>query len=149
MANLEQWVSDRLHDILGLSDRYVAQFMIGLAQKSSAPQDFVERLQQTGTIDIDQRVTAFAQELYNKVQADDERRHFTPSMSRNFAHSANFFFIFSWSGSKETSSRKTLKSHWATGDWDGTEEQDIHSVGGQWQQWWGVQTRREREEEPR
>lgn len=67
MANLEQWVSDRLHDILGLSDRYVAQFMIGLAQKSCAPHDFVERLQQTGTIDIDQRVTAFAQELYNKV----------------------------------------------------------------------------------
>lgn len=69
MANLEQWVSDRLHDILGLSDRYVAQFMIGLAQKSSAPQDFVARLQQTGTIDIDQRVTAFALELYNKVHA--------------------------------------------------------------------------------
>lgn len=68
MANLEQWVSDMLHDILGLSDRYVAQFMIGLAQKSSAAQDFVDRLERTGTIDIDQRVTAFAQELYNKVQ---------------------------------------------------------------------------------
>uniref|UniRef100_A0AAR2LJC6 RNA helicase n=1 Tax=Pygocentrus nattereri TaxID=42514 RepID=A0AAR2LJC6_PYGNA len=67
MANLEQWVSDQLHDILGLSDRYVAQFMIGLVRKSSGPQDFVARLQQTGTIDIDQRVTAFAQELYNKV----------------------------------------------------------------------------------
>ncbi|XP_046718613.1 pre-mRNA-splicing factor ATP-dependent RNA helicase DHX16-like [Silurus meridionalis] len=67
MANLEQWVRDRLHEILGLSDKYVAQFMINLAQKSSAPEDFVARLQQTGTIDIDQRVTAFAQELYNKV----------------------------------------------------------------------------------
>ncbi|XP_076832606.1 pre-mRNA-splicing factor ATP-dependent RNA helicase DHX16 [Brachyhypopomus gauderio] len=67
MANLEQWVSDQLHDILGLSDRYVSQFMIGLAKKSSGPQDFVSRLQQTGTIDIDQRVSAFAQELYNKV----------------------------------------------------------------------------------
>uniref|UniRef100_A0A673NIU4 RNA helicase n=1 Tax=Sinocyclocheilus rhinocerous TaxID=307959 RepID=A0A673NIU4_9TELE len=67
MANLEQWVSDQLHDILGLSDRYVAQFMIGLVKKSSGPQDFVARLQQTGTIDIDQRITAFAHELYNKV----------------------------------------------------------------------------------
>lgn len=67
MANLEQWVSDQLHDILGLSDRYVAQFMIGLVRKSSGPQDFVARLQQTGTIDIDQRITAFAHELYNKV----------------------------------------------------------------------------------
>lgn len=68
MAGLEQWVSDRLHDILGLSDRYVAQFMIGLARKSSASQDFIARLKETGTIDIDQRVTAFAEELYNKVQ---------------------------------------------------------------------------------
>ncbi|XP_077064089.1 pre-mRNA-splicing factor ATP-dependent RNA helicase DHX16 [Siphateles boraxobius] len=67
MANLEQWVSDQLHDILGLSDRYVAQFMIGLVKKSSGPQDFVARLQQTGTIDIDQRITAFAHELYNKA----------------------------------------------------------------------------------
>lgn len=67
MASLEQWVSDQLHDILGLSDRYVAQYMIGLVLKSSGPQDFVTRLQQTGTIDIDQRITAFAHELYNKV----------------------------------------------------------------------------------
>ncbi|XP_056143087.1 pre-mRNA-splicing factor ATP-dependent RNA helicase DHX16 isoform X2 [Lampris incognitus] len=67
MANLEQWVNDRLHDILGLSDRYVAQFMIGIAQKSSGYQDFVTRLQQTGTIDIDQSVIAFAHELYDKV----------------------------------------------------------------------------------
>ncbi|XDV32020.1 hypothetical protein PO909_002924 [Leuciscus waleckii] len=67
MANLEQWVSDQLHDIMGLSDRYVAQFMIGLVKKSSGPQDFVARLQQTGTIDIDQRITAFAHELYNKA----------------------------------------------------------------------------------
>ncbi|KAK7156706.1 hypothetical protein R3I94_006673 [Phoxinus phoxinus] len=67
MANLEQWVSDQLHDLLGLSDRYVAQFMIGLVKKSSGPQDFVARLQQTGTIDIDQRITAFAHELYNKA----------------------------------------------------------------------------------
>lgn len=67
MANLEQWVSDQLHDILGLSDRYVAQYMIGLVKKSSGPQDFVTRLEQTGTIDIDQRITAFAHELYNKV----------------------------------------------------------------------------------
>ncbi|XP_077577302.1 pre-mRNA-splicing factor ATP-dependent RNA helicase DHX16 [Stigmatopora nigra] len=67
MANLEQWVNDRLHDILGLSDRYVAQFMIGTARKASSSQDFVARLQQTGTIDIDQSVTAFAHELFEKI----------------------------------------------------------------------------------
>lgn len=67
MANLEQWVNDRLHDILGLSERYVAQFMIGTARKAASPQDFVYRLQQTGTIDINQSVTAFAHELFDKV----------------------------------------------------------------------------------
>ncbi|KAM4601428.1 pre-mRNA-splicing factor ATP-dependent RNA helicase DHX16 isoform 2-T2 [Polymixia lowei] len=67
MANLEQWVNDRLHDILGLSDRHVAQFMIGTARKASGPQDFVARLRKTGTIDIDQSVIAFAQELYDKI----------------------------------------------------------------------------------
>lgn len=67
MANLEQWVNDRLHDILGLSDRYVSQFMIGTARKASSSQDLVSRLEQTGTIDIDQNVIAFAQELFDKV----------------------------------------------------------------------------------
>ncbi|XP_051262346.1 pre-mRNA-splicing factor ATP-dependent RNA helicase DHX16 [Dicentrarchus labrax] len=67
MANLEQWVNDRLHDILGLSDRYVSQFMIGTARKASSCQDFVARLEQTGTIDIDQSVIAFAQELFDKI----------------------------------------------------------------------------------
>uniref|UniRef100_A0A3P8U334 RNA helicase n=1 Tax=Amphiprion percula TaxID=161767 RepID=A0A3P8U334_AMPPE len=67
MANLEQWVNDRLHDILGLSDRYVSQFMIGTARKASSPEDFVTRLEQTGTIDIDQSVTAFAKELFDKI----------------------------------------------------------------------------------
>ncbi|KAG9345245.1 hypothetical protein JZ751_009791 [Albula glossodonta] len=67
MANLEQWVNDRLHDILGLSDKYVAQFMIGSARRSSGPQDFVSRLRETGTIDIDQRIIAFAEELYSKI----------------------------------------------------------------------------------
>ncbi|XP_068179262.1 pre-mRNA-splicing factor ATP-dependent RNA helicase DHX16 [Antennarius striatus] len=67
MANLEQWVNDRLHDILGLSDRYVSLFMIGTARKASSSQDFVDRLEQTGTIDINQSVISFAQELYEKI----------------------------------------------------------------------------------
>ncbi|XP_041649434.1 pre-mRNA-splicing factor ATP-dependent RNA helicase DHX16 [Cheilinus undulatus] len=67
MANLEQWVNDRLHDILGLSDRYVSQFMIGTARKASSAQDFVSRLEQTGTIDIDQSIISFAEELFEKI----------------------------------------------------------------------------------
>ena len=67
MADLDQWVKDRLHDILGLSDKHVAQFMIGTAKRSSGPEDFVSRLKKTGTIDIDQTVVSFAHELYGRV----------------------------------------------------------------------------------
>ncbi|XP_060937300.1 pre-mRNA-splicing factor ATP-dependent RNA helicase DHX16 [Limanda limanda] len=67
MANLEQWVNDRLHDILGLSDRYVSQFMIGTARKAMNAEDFVTRLEQTGTIDIEPNVIAFARELFDKI----------------------------------------------------------------------------------
>uniref|UniRef100_H3D255 RNA helicase n=1 Tax=Tetraodon nigroviridis TaxID=99883 RepID=H3D255_TETNG len=66
MAGLEQWVNDRLHDILGLSHKYVSQFMICTAQKASSSQDLVARLEQTGTV-IDQNVIDFAQELFDKV----------------------------------------------------------------------------------
>ncbi|XP_069054383.1 pre-mRNA-splicing factor ATP-dependent RNA helicase DHX16 isoform X2 [Lepisosteus oculatus] len=67
MAGLEQWVSDQLHGLLGLSDRYVAQFLIGTAKRSASAQDFLSRLRETGTIDVDQRVASFAAELYAKV----------------------------------------------------------------------------------
>ncbi|XP_028326650.1 pre-mRNA-splicing factor ATP-dependent RNA helicase DHX16 [Gouania willdenowi] len=67
MAGLDQWVNDRLHDILGLSDRYVSQFMIGLARKAGSADDFVSRLESTGTIDIDPSVLSFAKELYDKI----------------------------------------------------------------------------------
>lgn len=67
MADLERWVNDRLYDILGLSDRYLPLFMIGTAKKSLSPQDFVSRLEQTGAIDINQKVIAFAEELFDKV----------------------------------------------------------------------------------
>lgn len=60
-------MNDRLHDILGLSHKYVSQFMICTAQKASSAQDLVSRLEQTGTIDIDQSVIDFAQELFDKV----------------------------------------------------------------------------------
>ncbi|KAL4646823.1 putative pre-mRNA-splicing factor ATP-dependent RNA helicase DHX16 [Arapaima gigas] len=82
MANLEQWVSDRLHDILGLSDKYVAQFMIGSARRSSGPQDFLSRLQETGTIDIDARVATFAQELFEKIPRKKEEQRPTRVMER-------------------------------------------------------------------
>ncbi|XP_072405879.1 pre-mRNA-splicing factor ATP-dependent RNA helicase DHX16 [Chiloscyllium punctatum] len=67
MGSLEKWVNDELHQLLGLSDKYVAQFLIGTAQRSDSVADFIRRLEDTGTIDITQGVRRFADELWTKI----------------------------------------------------------------------------------
>uniref|UniRef100_A0A4W3GGH1 Activating signal cointegrator 1 complex subunit 3 n=1 Tax=Callorhinchus milii TaxID=7868 RepID=A0A4W3GGH1_CALMI len=67
MAGLEQWVNTQLHDVLGLSDKYVGQFLIGTARRSHSPTDFIQRLHNTATIAITPSVSAFAQQLWAKV----------------------------------------------------------------------------------
>ena len=65
--SLEVWVSDKLYDILGLSDKYVPQFLISLASKSSSPSDLVEKIRKTDTIEVEDKIIAFAQELWDRV----------------------------------------------------------------------------------
>ncbi|XP_048376075.2 pre-mRNA-splicing factor ATP-dependent RNA helicase DHX16 isoform X1 [Stegostoma tigrinum] len=67
MTSLEKWVNDQLHQLLGLSDKYVAQFLIGTAQRSESVANFIRRLEETGTIDITQGVRRFADELWAKI----------------------------------------------------------------------------------
>ncbi|XP_078073607.1 pre-mRNA-splicing factor ATP-dependent RNA helicase DHX16-like [Mustelus asterias] len=67
MGSLEKWVNDQLHQLLGLSDKYVAQFLIGTARRSSSAPDFIRRLEETGTIDITQEVRQFSSELWMKI----------------------------------------------------------------------------------
>jgi len=66
-AVTQQWVSDRLHQILGLSDKYIAQFLVGLAKKANSVPEFYSRLEDTGTIKLNDEVRQFASELWNKV----------------------------------------------------------------------------------
>ena len=44
MSELVDWVSDSLHDILGLSDTYTAEFLVGLAKKCSSSEAFLKKL---------------------------------------------------------------------------------------------------------
>lgn len=67
MAHVETWVSDRLHDILGMSDKHIAKYMVGLAQKSTTKQDLIEKLKNTGTVDVDESMVSFLNELHEKV----------------------------------------------------------------------------------
>nr|XP_022327385.1 putative pre-mRNA-splicing factor ATP-dependent RNA helicase DHX16 [Crassostrea virginica] len=68
MASLiETWVNDKLHDILGISDKFISQFLLGLAKKATDPDDFVNKIRETGTVDIDTNMLNFAHELWNKL----------------------------------------------------------------------------------
>lgn len=64
---VETWVNDKLHDILGISDKYITLFLIELAIKSTSTEDFLYKLRETGTIDVGTDVVKFAKELWNKV----------------------------------------------------------------------------------
>jgi len=64
---LARYVGDRLHDLLGISDKYVAEYLIGLAGKSSSAAGFIDQLRDTDTVTVDDAMIAFAQELWSKV----------------------------------------------------------------------------------
>ena len=66
-AGLERWVQDELHSLLGLSERHVAQFLIGTAQRCASAEEFVQRLRDTDTLDLSGPARDFALRLWNKV----------------------------------------------------------------------------------
>ncbi|XP_069799913.1 pre-mRNA-splicing factor ATP-dependent RNA helicase DHX16 [Dendropsophus ebraccatus] len=67
MDAIEAWVKERLHDVLGMSDRHVAQFLVGTARRSSSAADFLSRLNDTGAVDITDKVRSFTEELWGKL----------------------------------------------------------------------------------
>uniref|UniRef100_A0A0B7BCM1 PWI domain-containing protein n=1 Tax=Arion vulgaris TaxID=1028688 RepID=A0A0B7BCM1_9EUPU len=73
-SGVEMWVNDKLYDILGISDKYIAQYFMGLASKSESPDEFIHLLKETGTVDVDDNLSVFASELFNKVPHKQERK---------------------------------------------------------------------------
>lgn len=67
-AGLERWVQDELHSVLGLSERHVAQFLIGTAQRCASAEEFVQRLRDTDTLDVSGPARDFALRLWTKVR---------------------------------------------------------------------------------
>ena len=61
------WVSDELHDILGLSDRYTAEYLVGLARKAPSTDTFIKQLEKTGAISVNEAVTEFSHKLWQRV----------------------------------------------------------------------------------
>ncbi|XP_067386232.1 pre-mRNA-splicing factor ATP-dependent RNA helicase DHX16 isoform X1 [Emydura macquarii macquarii] len=77
MAALERWVSGELHALLGLSERHVVGFLLGLARRSRSPDELLSRLEETETLRVSEpAVRAFALRLWEQIprQAPQERR---------------------------------------------------------------------------
>nr|XP_033771274.1 pre-mRNA-splicing factor ATP-dependent RNA helicase DHX16 [Geotrypetes seraphini] len=67
MEAVEGWVQEQLHALLGLSERHVAQFLVGTARRCASPEELLRRLRDTGALEVDARVEAFAGQLWSKI----------------------------------------------------------------------------------
>ena len=78
MSDINTWVSDQLHDMLQLSDRSIAEYLVGLCRKSDSPETFLEKIRETETIDINESVRSFSRELWGRIprelSAGEKRR---------------------------------------------------------------------------
>lgn len=67
MPSVADWVFDQLHDIVGFSEKIVAEFMVCLAEKSKSPDDLLKQIRENQTIEVNSNVVRFAHELWQKV----------------------------------------------------------------------------------
>jgi pre-mRNA-splicing factor ATP-dependent RNA helicase DHX16 len=65
--DLKMWVNDRLHDVLGMSDRTIADYLIGLGKSSSNVEKFIGQLKQSGALTVDRKMEAFCEELWDRL----------------------------------------------------------------------------------
>ena len=65
MARLTTWVSDKLHDVLGFSDKHTVEYLIGLARTSTSPESLVQRVAEG--LNVDDKMASFASELWSKL----------------------------------------------------------------------------------
>ncbi|KAK6026737.1 helicase protein, partial [Ostertagia ostertagi] len=65
--SVEQWVSDELHAIVGISDRTICQYVLALARRSNSTEDFIGKLKDNDALEINDSVRQFASQLMNKL----------------------------------------------------------------------------------
>ncbi|KJH51958.1 hypothetical protein DICVIV_01849 [Dictyocaulus viviparus] len=65
--SVEQWVSDELHSIVGISDQTICQYVLALARKSSSTEDFIGKLRDNDALEINNDVQQFASQLMQKL----------------------------------------------------------------------------------
>jgi len=68
MGDTARWVGDQLYELLGFSDKTTAEFLVGLARKSTSEENLIEKLKGASAFPkFDVSVIDFAQQLYNRV----------------------------------------------------------------------------------
>ncbi|KAF8362245.1 mog-4 [Pristionchus pacificus] len=65
--SIETWVNDELHTLVGMSDRNTANFIISLARKAMDTTDLVQKLADSGAIDVNTKVERFASQLMSRI----------------------------------------------------------------------------------
>ncbi|KAE9420772.1 hypothetical protein Angca_003961 [Angiostrongylus cantonensis] len=65
--SVEQWVSDELHSIVGLSDQTICQYILALARKSANTEDFIGKLRDNDALEINNDIRQFASQLMQKL----------------------------------------------------------------------------------
>lgn len=72
--DLEIWVGDNLHDLLGFSDRATAQFVVDLAKRQTSVSSLRTKLVDVGQFPPGDNLEQFASELFNRVGTPDANR---------------------------------------------------------------------------
>ncbi|CAK9295338.1 unnamed protein product [Gordionus sp. m RMFG-2023] len=83
MTSIESWINDELYDILGISDRVISKFLLDMAKSSCNASEFIDKIKETNTIDIDHNVVDFAQTLIDKLATFKKQNNYKPSINED------------------------------------------------------------------
>mmetsp|Transcript_9253 Transcript_9253/g.15203 ORF Transcript_9253/g.15203 Transcript_9253/m.15203 type:complete len:1053 (-) Transcript_9253:255-3413(-) len=66
MSDINNWVSDQLHSIIGYAEKSIVQYVVSLAKSAQSPADLLNKLEET-SVPVNDASRTFASALFNKV----------------------------------------------------------------------------------
>ncbi|KAI3384930.1 hypothetical protein SNEBB_000119 [Seison nebaliae] len=69
---LLDWVKEQLFGLLNLSDTFLAEYLVNLAEVSKNEKEFIETIRKTETIELDTKIANFAYELWGRIPRANE-----------------------------------------------------------------------------
>ncbi|GMT15697.1 hypothetical protein PFISCL1PPCAC_6994 [Pristionchus fissidentatus] len=65
--SIETWVNDELHSLVGMSDRNTTNYIISLARRALDTSDLIQKLTDSGALDMNPKVERFAGQLMSRI----------------------------------------------------------------------------------